>query len=100
MDAFSAIAEPNRRVLLEAMRQKPCTVNTLVQIAGISQPAVSKHLKVLKEANLVTVRPQGQKRWYEVNADPLMEIDGFLEPYRLLLSNKLDALEKHLDDME
>ena len=100
MDAFSAIAEPNRRVLLEAMRHKPCTVNTLVQIAGLSQPAVSKHLKVLKEANLVTVRPQGQKRWYEVNADPLMEIDGFLEPYRLLLSSKLDALEKHLGDMD
>ncbi len=100
MNAFTAIAEPNRRLLLEAIRREPCTVNTLVEVAGLSQPAVSKHLKVLKEANLVIVRPEGQKRWYELNAQPLVEVDEFLEPYRQFLSNKLDRLEQHLNEMD
>ncbi len=100
MNAFSAIAEPKRRLLLEAIRQQPCTVNTLVELAGLSQPAVSKHLKILKAANLVVVRPDGQKRWYELNAQPLTEVDSFLEPYREFLSNKLDQLEQHLDAMD
>lgn len=100
VDVFSAIVEPNRRLLLETMRKQPCTVNTLVAAAGLSQPAVSKHLKVLKAANLVVVRPDGQKRWYELNAQPLMEIERFLEPYRQFLGNKLDALEQHLNAMD
>lgn len=100
MDAFSAIVEPNRRLMLESMREQPCTVNMLVEVAGLSQPAVSKHLKILREANLVIVRPDGQKRWYELNAQPLMEVDQFLEPYRQFLSNKLDNLEKHLNEMD
>jgi DNA-binding transcriptional ArsR family regulator len=100
MDTFSAIVEPNRRLLLEAVRRQPCTVNMLVAVAGLSQPAVSKHLKVLKAANLVVVRPDGQKRWYELNAQPLMEVDKFLEPYRQFLSDKLDNLERHLNNMD
>jgi DNA-binding transcriptional ArsR family regulator len=100
MDTFSAIVEPNRRLLLEAVRSQPCTVNMLVAVAGLSQPAVSKHLKVLKAANLVVVRPDGQKRWYELNAQPLMEVDKFLEPYRQFLSDKLDNLERHLNNMD
>ena len=100
MDAFSAIVEPNRRLLLETIRRRPCTVNELVAVTGLSQPAVSKHLKVLKATNLVVVRPDGQKRWYELNAEPLMEVDEFLEPYRQYLSDKLDHLEKHLDEMD
>ena len=99
MDAFSAIVEPNRRLLLEALRQGPCTVHDLVEVAGLSQPAVSKHLKVLKAANLVVVNPDGQRRWYELNAQPLHEVDQFLEPYRRFLSGKLDDLERHLDEM-
>ncbi len=100
MDAFSAIVEPNRRLMLEAVRREPCTVTMLVEIAGLSQPAVSKHLKALKSPNLVVVRPEGQKRWYELNAGPLQEVDQFLEPYRQFLSNKLDDLEQHLDQMD
>jgi DNA-binding transcriptional ArsR family regulator len=100
MDAFSAIVEPNRRLLLEAIRRKPCTVNMLVEVAGLSQPAVSKHLKILKEANLVVVRPDGQKRWYELNARPLLEVDRFLAPYRAFLGGRLDDLERHLDEMD
>lgn len=99
MDAFNAIVEPNRRLLLEAVREQPCTVSMLVEVAGLSQPAVSKHLRVLKEANLVVVKPDGQKRWYELNAAPLAEVEHFLEPYRRFLADRLDDLERHLDDM-
>ncbi len=100
MDAFTAIVEPNRRLLLETVRHRPCTVTELVEVTGLSQPAVSKHLKVLKATNLVVVRPEGQKRWYELNPQPLMEIDAFLEPYRQFLNDKLDRLEQHLDAMD
>ncbi len=100
MDTFAAIVEPNRRLMLETMRLHPCTVSALVEVTGLSQPAVSKHLKVLKETNLVVVRPDGQKRWYELNAQPLKEVDEFLEPYRQFLSAKLDRLERHLDQMD
>ena len=99
MDTFQAIVEPNRRVLLESIRQQPCTVNMLVKVVGLSQPAVSKHLKVLKAANLVIVRPDGQKRWYELNAQPLSEVEEFLEPYREFFSRKLDNREQHLNNM-
>lgn len=99
MDAFGALSEPNRRILLESIREQPCTVGMLVKVAGLSQPAVSKHLKVLKQANLVSVRPDGQKRWYELNAQPLEEIDAFLGPYRRFLGEKLDDLARHLDQI-
>ena len=97
MDTFTALAEPNRRRPLEAIRQEPCTVNMLVSRSDLSQPAVSKHLKYLREANLVVVKPDGQKRWYALNPTPLEEIAEFLEPYRQLFLNRLDALEQHLD---
>ena len=100
MDAFQALVEPNRRLMLESLRQRPCTVNMLVEVAGLSQPAVSKHLKILKSANLVVVRPEGQKRWYELNARPLAEVERFLEPYRQFYNDRLDTLERHLDNME
>jgi DNA-binding transcriptional ArsR family regulator len=86
MDTFSALAEPNRRKLLDAIRVEPCTVNMLVNILGLSQPAVSKHLKCLREAGLVQVNPEGQKRRYSLSAAPLHQIDDFLEPYRQYLS--------------
>jgi len=97
MDIFNALAEHNRRRLLEAIRQEPCTVNMLVTRSGLSQPAVSKHLRYLREADLVAVKPVGQKRWYALNPTPLKEIEDFLEPYRLLLSNRGDAPEQHVD---
>ena len=97
MDTFTALAEPNRRRLLEAIRQEPCTVSMLVTRSDLSQPGVSKHLKHLREANLVVVKPDGQKRWYSLNPLPLEEIEEFLEPYRQLFLTRLDALEQHLD---
>ena len=96
----TALVEPNRRLLLNRIRQSPSTVNMLVDVVGLSQPAVSKHLKCLQAANLVTVRPDGQKRWYELNPAPLEEVEAFLEPYRAYLSSRLDDLEAHLDQMD
>jgi DNA-binding transcriptional ArsR family regulator len=97
MDTFNALAKPNRRRLLEAIRQEPCTLNMLVTRSDLSQPAVSKHLRYLREADLVAVKPDGQKRWYELNPTPPIEIEEFLEPYRQLPLNRRDALERHFE---
>lgn len=69
----------------------------LVALTGLSQPGVSKHLRVLREGNLVRVRRDAQRRWYELHPAPLAEIDAWLEPYRGLWAGRLDALERHLD---
>lgn len=98
MTTFEVLAEPSRRQILDGLRDGPSTVNGLVDAVGLSQPAVSKHLRVLREAGLVTVRPDGQRRWYAVNPDPLAELDAWLEPYRRLWTRRLDDLERHLDE--
>ena len=99
IDAFAALSEPNRRVLLDELFAGPRTVNMLVDAAGMSQPAVSKHLRALRDAGLVRVRPEGQRRWYEVEPEPLARVSAWLEPYKRLWAARLDALEGHLDDM-
>jgi len=73
-------------------------VGELVDQLGISQPGASKHLRVLREAGLVSVRRDAQRRWYELRPAPLAEIDEWLAPYRRLWSDRLDALERHLDE--
>ena len=98
MNTFVVLAEPKRREILDELRQAPQTVSALVDALGVSQPAVSKHLRVLRDADLVSVRPEGQRRWYEVNTGPLMELEAWLEPYRALWSERLDRLERHLDE--
>lgn len=100
MNTFATLAEPNRRLILDTIFAKPCTVNMLIEVLGLSQPAVSKHLKILRESGLVAVRPDGQRRWYEVRAEPLAEIDNWLEPYRQLWADRLDSLEQHLETMD
>lgn len=65
---------------------------------GLSQPGVSKHLRVLREAGLVAVRPEGRQRWYGLRPQPLAEVDAWLEPYRRYWSARLDALERHLEE--
>ena len=94
---FDVIAEPTRREILDLLRERPRPVNELVDLLGISQPGVSKHLRVLRQANLVRVRADAQRRWYEVDPAPLTEIDVWLAPYRDLWAARLDALEQHLD---
>ena len=97
---FDVLAEPTRRRILDLLRDDERPVNELVHRLDISQPGVSKHLKVLREAGLVEVRQVAQRRLYRVRAQPLAEIDAWLAPYRRLWATTLDALEQHLDAKE
>jgi DNA-binding transcriptional ArsR family regulator len=94
---FEVLAEPNRRRILDLLRGGERPVNELVTGLGLSQPAVSKHLRVLREAGLVTVRGDAQRRFYRINPQPLQELDAWLAPYRELWNTSLDALEAHLN---
>jgi DNA-binding transcriptional ArsR family regulator len=94
---FEVLAEPNRRRILDLLRGGERPVNELVTGLGLSQPAVSKHLRVLREAGLVTVRGDAQRRFYRINPQPLQELDAWLAPYRELWNSSLDALEAHLN---
>jgi DNA-binding transcriptional ArsR family regulator len=95
---FDVLAEPSRRDILDLLRDGERSVGDLVQRLSLSQPGVSKHLRVLREAGLVEVHPDGQRRMYELRAEPLAEIDAWLGPYRRFWSGRLDALERHLSD--
>jgi DNA-binding transcriptional ArsR family regulator len=94
---FDVLAEPTRRHILDLLREGERPVGELVERLRISQPGVSKHLRVLREAGLVQVRRDAQRRWYQLRAEPLAEVDKWLTPYRQLWANRLDALEQHLD---
>jgi DNA-binding transcriptional ArsR family regulator len=97
---FEVLAEPARRQILELLRRRERPVGELVEHLKLSQPGVSKHLRVLRDAGLVRVRPEGQRRWYGLRAEPLAELDAWLAPYRELWGGRLDALERHLDEQE
>jgi DNA-binding transcriptional ArsR family regulator len=96
---FEVLGEPRRREILDLLRDGERPVGELVERLTLSQPAVSKHLKVLREAGLVEVRRDAQRRWYRLRAQPLAEVDAWLAPYRALWGSSLDALERHLDAM-
>jgi DNA-binding transcriptional ArsR family regulator len=93
---IKVLAEPSRRRILDVLRDGEQPVQGIVARLALSQPAVSKHLRVLRDAGLVAVRPDGQRRMYRVRAEPLMELDEWLEPYRQMWSASLDKLEAHL----
>ena len=97
---FDVLAEPARRDILDLLRERERSVGDLVERLSLSQPGVSKHLRVLRDAGLVVVRPEAQRRWYQLRAEPLAEIDAWLGPSRRFWSSRLDALERHLDDEE
>lgn len=97
MDVFEAVAEPHRRALLDALADGECTAGDLVAtLPGLTQPTVSRHLRVLREVGLVEVRADAQRRIYALRADGLVEIDTWIEQYRKHWTAHLDALEKHL----
>ncbi|HEX5587248.1 MAG TPA: metalloregulator ArsR/SmtB family transcription factor [Acidimicrobiia bacterium] len=98
--AFDVIAEPNRRRILDLLIEHERPVGDLVHVLGVSQPAVSKHLRVLRDAGLVEVRADAQRRLYRARPEPLRAIDDWLAPYRAQWSARLDDLERHLDSME
>jgi DNA-binding transcriptional ArsR family regulator len=95
---FEVLAEPTRRSILDLLRERERSVGELVERLTISQPGVSKHLRVLRDAGLVSVRTDAQRRVYGLRAEPLSEIDAWLAPYRRLWNAKLDALGRHLDE--
>jgi DNA-binding transcriptional ArsR family regulator len=95
---MEALAEPSRRRIVELLRDGELSVGDLAGGTGLAQPAVSKHLKVLKEAGLVDVRREAQRRLYRIRPQPLAELDAWLEPYRRLWNERLDLLERHLKE--
>jgi DNA-binding transcriptional ArsR family regulator len=97
VDAFTALAEPTRRRIVAELRHSARTVNELAQLLAIGQPSVSKHLKVLREAQFVSCRGDAQRRIYSLEPGPFMAMHEWLEPYRNLWTERLDALERHLD---
>jgi DNA-binding transcriptional ArsR family regulator len=94
------LAEPTRRRIVEALRTADHSVGDLVVALDMSQPAVSKHLKVLREAGVVSARTAAQQRIYTLEPGPFRELDAWLAPYRKLWTRSLDALEHHLDRKE
>lgn len=98
-DLFQLLAEPGRRRLVELLQTGEQSVGELVEATGASQPTVSRHLRLLREGGLVEPRVEGQRRIYRVRPERFRELDGWLEPYRLLWSSRLDELERHLDEM-
>jgi DNA-binding transcriptional ArsR family regulator len=98
-EVFEVLAEPNRRRILEYLREHERPVNDLVDLLRVSQPAVSKHLRVLREAGLVESRVDAQRRLYRLRAGPLRQVDDWLAPYRAMWASHLDALESHLEEM-
>jgi DNA-binding transcriptional ArsR family regulator len=97
-ELLAILAEPTRRRILDLLLDQPRTVNQLVGELGTSQPSASKHLRVLREARLVHVHPDAQRRIYALRPHRLAELDAWLAPYRRLWEGRLDALEQHLDD--
>jgi len=84
--------------MLDLLRREERSVSELVTRIGLSQPGVSKHLRVLRDAGLVDVRKDGRMRWYSLRPEPLVEVDRWLEPYRAHMNERLDALERHLEE--
>lgn len=97
---FDVLAEPTRRRILDLLLDRERPVGELVRRLDASQPGISKHLRVLREAGLVEVRHDAQRRFYRVRPEPLAEIDAWLAPYRRLWARRLDALQRHLDETE
>ena len=100
MTSFALLADPTRRHLLDELRMGECSVGVLVERMQMSQPAVSKQLRVLREAGLASVRIDAQRRIYRLHPEGLREVDEWLEPYRAFWVERIDAMERTLDSME
>lgn len=97
---YDVLAEPTRRRILDLLLEGERPVGELVELLAVAQPNVSKHLRALGDAGLVRVRPDGQRRFYALRPEPLRELDAWLAPYRRAWADRLDDLERHLDEME
>ncbi|BCJ54096.1 putative transcriptional regulator, ArsR family protein [Actinoplanes sp. NBRC 14428] len=99
-DAFNAVAEPRRRQILDLLAAGERPVNDLVELLGLAQPQVSKHLRVLREVDLVHVRDDGRRRMYRLNAEPLRSIHDWLRKYEQTWNARFDLLDDVLDDLK
>ena len=97
---YEALADPKRRRILDLLRERPHLVGELTELLEISQPGVSKHLRVLRKAGLVKVRKDAQRRWYELRPEPLAELDAWLESYRHLWDDRFDRLDNYLQELQ
>lgn len=97
---FDALSDATRRRILDLLRERPRLVGELVETLEMSQPGISKHLKVLREAGLVNVRQDAQRRWYELRTEPLAELDEWLKPYRHLWLERFDRLDDYLQELQ
>jgi DNA-binding transcriptional ArsR family regulator len=95
---WTALADPHRRRIVALLLERPRPVGEIVEACGLSQPSTSKHLKVLREAGLVQVRPDAQRRVYALDPAPIAVLDAWLAPYRKLWNESLDALGRRLDE--
>lgn len=100
MSIFDVLAEPLRRQILDLLREDSRMVGDLVDLLGITQPNVSKHLRILRDANLVRVRRDAQWRRYELNPAPLAELDDWLEPYRQKMEARYERLDNLLEQLK
>src|SRR5271170_2579242 len=98
--SFAVVAEPSRRAILGLLLSSERSVGEIERELRLSQPSVSKHLRVLREAGFVESRISAQRRLYRLRPEPLMELDAWLVPFRRFWSKQVDALERHLDKME
>ena len=96
MNVYQALADPHRRRIIELVADAERSAGDIVEALTISQPGVSKHLRVLREAGLLTVRKDAQRRLYRLRAEDLAELDAWLEPFRRLWTGRVDALVDHL----
>ena len=94
---FGIIAEPNRRAILSLLATSERSVSDIEHQLQLSQPSVSKHLRVLRDAGFVEARIDAQRRVYRIRPEPLMQLDEWLVPFRRLWSARVDALQRHLD---
>ena len=98
-DAFNAVAEPRRRQILDLLARGERPVNDLVEMLGLAQPQVSKHLRVLREVDLVHVRDEGRQRMYRLNAEPLRPIHDWLAKYEQSWNQRFDLMDDVLDEL-
>ncbi len=99
-NSFNVLAQPTRLRILNELTISERNVGDLVGALELSQPAISKHLKVLRDAGFVACRTDAQRRVYRIDSAPFRNLDEWLEPYRQLWTKRLDALERHLDEQE
>ncbi|OJF11990.1 ArsR/SmtB family transcription factor [Couchioplanes caeruleus] len=98
-DAFNAVAEPRRRQILDLLAAGERPVNDIVELLGLAQPQVSKHLRVLREVDLVHVRDEGRQRMYRINAAPLKSIHDWLRKYEQAWNARFDLMDDVLDEL-